>query len=111
MLFLRSVYSIEVFEISGNNSVECIFKVSIDSFDYQQRIKQQKQQFVSNVESCFTGESLYTDHVITDAANFSIKIVDGDSCYEHKWLVVNQVGSNEEDVLELAQKQYAIPWV
>ena len=112
LLFLRSVYSIEVFEISSNNSVECIFKVSIDSFDYQQRIKQQKQQFVSNVESRFTSESLYnTDHVITDAANFSIKIVDDDSCYEHKWLVVNQVGSNEEDVLELAQRQHVLPWV
>ena len=112
LLFLQSVYSIEVFEISGNNSIECIFKVSIDSFDYQQRIKQQKQQFVSNVESRFTVESLYnTDHVITDAANFSIEIVDGDSCYEHKWLVVNQVGSNEEDVLELAQKQHILPWV
>ena len=75
-------------------------------------MKQQKQQFVSNVESHFTCESLYnTDHMITDAANFSIRIVDGDSCYKHEWLVVNQVGSNEEDVLELAQKQHVLPWV
>ena len=112
VLFLRSVCSIEVFEILPHGEFKCTFKVCIDECDYQNRIKQQKIKFVKDVELRFTGDSAYsTCHVIKDTANFSIEITDGNDCSKHKWLVVNQVGSQSHDVLQVAQSQHVLPWV
>ena len=111
LLFLRSVCSIEVIEISVPNTLKSVFKVSIDTDTYIQHITQQ-QQLLSDVQSTFIIDSLSTvRNVIKSSDHFNIEVHDDSSHSEHEWIVVNQVGSEDTEVMQLAEKQHVLPWV
>ena len=109
LVFLRSVCSIEICKITESNETMSLFKVSVR--DYHSRLSQQKQ-VISRVESTFTGQSQYSVRdIIKDVSRFNIEIVDGGNVSNYNWLVVNQIGSNVNDVMQLAEKQHILPWV
>ena len=111
LLFLRSVCSIEVIEISVHNTLKSMFKVSVDTDTYMQRIIQQ-QQLLSDVQSTFTIDSLSSVRkVIKSSDHFNIEVHDDSSHNKHEWIVVNQVGSENIEVMQLAEKQHVLPWV
>ena len=111
LLFLRSVCSIEVIEISVHNTLKSVFKVSIDTDTYIQHITQQ-QQLLSDVQSTFTIDSLSTaSNVIKSSDHFNIEVHDDSSHSKHEWIVVNQVGSEDTEVMQLAEKHHVLPWV
>ena len=111
LLFLRSVCSIEVIEISVHNTLKSMFKVSVDTDTYMQRIIQQ-QQLLSDVQSTFTIDSLSSVRkVIKSSDHFNIEVHDDSSHNKHEWIVVNQVGSEDIEVMQLAEKQHVLPWV
>ena len=111
LVFLRSVCSIEICKITESNDTLSLFKVSVSQRDYQSRLSQQKQ-LISRVESTFTGQSQYSVRdIIKDASRFNIEKVDGGTVSNYDWLVVNQIGSNDDDVMQLAEKQHILPWV
>ena len=111
LVFLRSVCSIEICKITESNDTLSLFKVSVSQRDYQSRLSQQKQ-LISRVESTFTGQSQYSVRdIIKDASRFNIEKVDGGTFSSYDWLVVNQIGSNDNDVMQLAEKQHILPWV
>ena len=112
LVFLRSICSIEIFQITESNVTVPLFKVSISEADFGSRLEQQRQ-LVSQVESVFSGElSLSVGQLISDTSHFHIHIfMNGNFTSEHEWLVVNQVGSNNDEVMHLAEKQHVLPWV
>ena len=111
LLFLRSVCSIEVIEISVHNTLKSVFKVSVDTDTYIQHITQQ-QQLLSDVQSTFTIDSLsITSNVIKSSDHFNIEVHDDSSHSKHEWIVVNQVGSEDTEVMQLAEKHHVLPWV
>ena len=111
LVFLRSVCSIEICKITESNETLSLFKVSVSQRDYQARLSQQ-QRLVEKVEVTFIGQSQYSVRkVIKDTSHFNIEKVDGGICSAHEWLVVNQVGSDNDEVMNLAEKQHILPWV
>ena len=112
LVFLRSICSIEIFQITESNVTVPLFKVSISEADFGSRLEQQ-QQLVRQVESIFSSELSHTvGQIVNDTSHFHIHIfIDGDFMSEHEWLVVNQVGSKDDEVMHLAEKQHVLPWV
>ena len=111
LLFLRSVCSIEVVEISQLGNFEQVFKVCISSRDSTKRQSEQ-QLLVKRVESAFTGDSPYAvKQVIQQTAHFNIEMIDGRVKSEYEWVVVHRIGSDNPKVLALAEKQHVLPWV
>ena len=111
LLFLRSVCSIEVVEISQLGNFEQVFKVCISSRDSTKRQSEQ-QLLVRRVESTFTGDSPYAvKQVIQQTAHFHIEMIDGSINSEYEWVVVHRIGSDNPKVLALAEKQHVLPWV
>ena len=111
LVFLRSVCSIEICKITESNDTLSLFKVSISQRDYQARLSQQRR-LVEQVETTFIGQSQYSVRkVIKDTSHFNIEKVDDGICSAYEWLVVNQVGSDSDEVMNLAEKQHILPWV
>ena len=111
LLFLRSVCSIEVVEISESRKSKQVFKVCISSRDSTKRQSEQ-QLLVEHVESTFTGESPYAvKQVIQQTAHFNIEMIDGTVKRRYEWVVVHRIGSDNPKVLALAEKQHVLPWV
>ena len=108
LLFLRSVCSIEVIEILDTHKQQTSFKVSISSHD----AKQKQQSLAKQVETTFTGAFPYSIECIIQQSNkFSIELYNNGVVTEHEWLVVHRVGSEDKEVLALAQQQHVLPWV
>ena len=111
LLFFRSVCSIEVIEISVHNTLKSVFKVCVDTDTYIQHITQQ-QQLLSDVQSNFIIDSLSSVRkVIKSSDHFNIVVHDDSSHSKHEWIVVNQVGSEDTEVMQLAEKHHVLPWV
>ncbi|XP_019858269.1 PREDICTED: sacsin-like [Amphimedon queenslandica] len=113
LLFLRSVCSIEVFKINTKGDILSIFNVSITDEFLSQHICSQ-QRFLCTVESLFTNNKSdlkQCSQTHLDCNQFNVAIDDYTSYVVHEWLVVHQVGSNSQEVLELAEKQSVLPWV
>ena len=111
LLFLRSVCSIEVIEISVYNTLKSMFKVSVDTDTYIQHITQQ-QQLLSDIQSTFIIDSLSSVRkVIKSSDHFNIEVHDDSSHSKHEWIVVNHVGSEDTEVMQLAEKQHVLPWI
>ena len=111
LLFLRSVCSIEVIEISVHNTLKSVFKVSVDTYTYIQHITQQ-QQLLSDIQSTFIIDSLSSVRkVIKSSDHFNIEVHDDSSYSKHEWIVVNQVGRDDTEVMQLAEKHHVLPWV
>ena len=100
LVFLRSVCSIEICKITESNDTVSLFKVSVSQRDYQSRLSQQKQ-LISCIESTFTGQSQYSvRNIIKDTSRFNIEKVDGGTVSHYDWLVVNQIGSDNNDIIK-----------
>ena len=111
LLFLRSVCSIEVIEISVHNTLKSMFKVCVTTDTFIQHITQQ-QQLLGDVQSTFIIDSLSSMRkVIKSSDHFNIEVHDDSSHSKHEWIVVNQIGSEDTEVMQLAEKQHVLPWV
>ncbi|XP_019860001.1 PREDICTED: sacsin-like isoform X2 [Amphimedon queenslandica] len=111
LVFLRSVCSIEICKITESNDTVSLFKVSVSQKDFQSRLSQQRK-LLSDVESTFIGDSKYCIRdIIIDASCFNVEKVDASVVSNYNWLVVDQIGSDDNDVMQLAEKQHILPWV
>ena len=107
LLFLRSVCSIEVFEINARGSISSLFKVGTDQESLGVHISTQKK-FLSNIKGLESGSRSLP---LVESSRFKVVIKDGRASNEHKWIVVHQVGSSSQEVWQLAEKQQVLPWV
>ena len=107
LLFLRSVCSIEVFEINACGSISSLFKVGIDQESLRAHISTQKK-FLSNINGLESGSRSLP---LVESSRFKVVITEGRARNEHEWMVVHQVGSSSQEVWQLAEKQQVLPWV
>ena len=112
LLFLRSVYSIEVYSISVNGEQSLLFKTCIaDNFKTEVEIK--RNQFKTKLEEGYARESYKVSSMISYTNKFQVEVTDSVASHfsKHNWLVVNQVGSQVCEVLEASPQQSAFPLV
>ena len=107
LLFLRSVCSIEVIEISEFNR-KTIFNVSVSSQDAL-TYHQQQQSLIQQVETTF--KSSFIKRVIEEKCQFQVETYNGTTIEKNEWIVVHRVGSEDPEVLALAEEQRVLPWV
>ena len=111
LVFLRSVCSIEICKITESNDTVSLFKVSVSQRDFQSRLSQQRQ-LLSDVELTFIDDSKYSVRdIIKDTSRFNVEKVDSGIVSNYDWLVVNQIGSDDDELMQLAEKQHVLPWV
>ena len=109
LLFLRSVSSIEVIEIS-EDGCQPMFKVTVSSRHDLVQNQQQQQSLVEQVKANFACS--FDNKVIQQKSQFQVEISDGRAVTaKHEWIVVHRIGSEDPEVLTLAEQQHVLPWV
>ena len=112
LLFLRSVHTIEVFDIAAHGSQTLSFKVSIDE---QAGVSQKRITFLRDLRSQHQRQQYGISKVISYTADFHVSIVDNNHIENQTgkshWLVANQAGSTDRTVCQAAVQQCVFPWV
>ena len=112
LLFLRSVRSVEVFEISDSGKHFNILKVSISETSID-RLAQKRSDFQVNLKRLFQAHSFGIRESLTQFVHVQVDITDSQrsTTGSSKWLVANQVGSQSDEVRKIAKELKAFPWV
>ncbi len=114
LVFLRSVDTIEVYDIARDGTQTLCFKTEI-SDKYKSSIGRKRKKLLDKLKYAYERKSYNISELIEFSAKFTIKVSGvnlSDSQHgEFHWLVSNQVGSEHKDILEAAAKQKVFPWV
>ena len=112
LLFLRSVRTVQVYEIKENGMHSHIFKISISEVSRDQ-LAQRHSNFQARLKRCFEAQSFGIRDMLTDVVHVQVDVSDYQTHAERssKWLVANQVGSNSPEVKKLANDLKVFPWV
>ena len=114
LLFLRSVQTIGVYKITYSGK-EMVFSVSIAKKDWQRR-HENLRKFEDEIKYHFLGKQLR--HEVRElVSQFRVVVAEQDMTErEYEWLVVQQVGSASEEVLDMVRLfndrgESVLPWV
>ena len=114
LVFLRSIDTIEVYDISSDGTQTLCFKTEI-SDKYKRDIGRKRKKFLDDLKLMYDLKAYDISSFIEFTAKFSIEVsgvrLDQSQCGRFKWLVANQVGSDNMAVLAAAEKQKVFPWV
>jgi sacsin len=114
LVFLHSVDTIEVINISDDGHQQLSFKVEI-SDEFKHRVRYNRQNLLGSLKSEYLSKSYNISRYFDYTSIFNIKVSGVDlneaESGESSWLVCNQVGSDNEAVLEAAMKQKIFPRV
>ena len=109
LLFLRSVDTVEVYEIDSHGQQSMRFKTSIANKErdniYARRIK-----FLQAVQQGYAANKYSIKRYIPLTLDFTITVED-EVVTEHHCIVVSQVGSSNQGVLQRASSYQILPWV
>ena len=114
LLFLRSVHTIKVSEISERGGQKLSFRVSIDEQEY---VTVKRADFRKIIECRHSRRrEQQRPEISYDFAHFHVSIFDRDDSDDSQaskshWLVTNQYGSTDIDVCKAAARQFVFPWV
>ena len=112
LVFLRSVVSIEVYEIDRHENKTLLFQTKIaDSF--LPDLSKKRSKLLQEVESSYEMHEYNSTSIHTFMAKFNISMYMKDSgkTTTTHWLVANQVGSSIPKVRDASVKQKVFPWV
>ena len=110
LLFLRSVDTIEVFEI-GATGERKVFEVAIVE---KEAVSKQRKEFKAKLKSAHNKYSFSISEFIPLVLKFHVRVTEHmRTAAESHWLVVSRVGCSSaiENVLEAAEEQCVFPWV
>ena len=110
LLFLRSVDTIEVFEI-GATGERKVFEVAIVE---KEAVSKQRKEFKAKLKSAHNKYSFSISEFIPLVLKFHVRVIEHmRTAAESHWLVVSRVGCSSviENVLEAAEEQCVFPWV
>ena len=109
LLFLRSVHNIEVHEVSDSGS-KLSFRISIEE---ESLISHQRSQFMKQLTDLYASQSSGIILTEQQLSEFHVKVMDGYQTQQEvsHWLVLTQVGSDDQEVLGLAAALQTLPWV
>ena len=103
LLFLNNVQSISVEERKENGEIECSFKVEISPAtrsDVGQKRQELRQHALNPVAICKLIKFV-----------MDVQVSSSTAIQTFKWLVVNQIGSTDERIIELSASLYLLPWI
>ena len=101
LLFLKSVLSISVYERNKNGALECLFKVEIAQ-NKREEVTRKRQELLKSAVDPDVTESKYV---------IDVQVTSNLETENFQWLVVNQIGSTENRLSELAQELSLLPWI
>ena len=105
LLFLRSVRTVEVFEIAQNGIHSNLFKVSIQETP-EDRLSLKRSRFQQQLESAFQTQSFSITGPIELVVQVCVHVTDHlvqSNSSQSKWLIASRVGSQSPDVRKAAQ--------
>ena len=112
LLFLRSVHTIEVYNIDryGNHTLTFQAKIA-DPFVAD--VKQKRATLLGELKSCHASNGYNFSSVLKFTAKFDVSVYNANTRHTSisHWLVANQVGSSSPTVRAAAVKQKVFPWV
>ena len=114
LLFLRSVHTVEVYNIASSGSKhELHLQVQVAP-EFQAELYQQRATLKSELKAKHSIRKYKITPCISRVAYFAVNIKDVKNKKSMKtvpWLVASQVGSSNKEVLDAARKQCCFPWV
>ena len=114
LLFLRSVCSIEVLQINARGVISSLFNVSISQEHRSLHIHNQQKilRAIEDLTDKASSLTLYGQRHL-ESSHFKVAVKDNETRthVKHEFLVVHQVGSNNQEMWQLAEKQNVLPWV
>ena len=108
LLFLRSIDTIEVFELPQQGGQQQLFRVEIAEKEQTYR---DRKHFMDQLKSAHESQSYSISQYINVVTNFHVAVTDDDHTTRSHWLVADQVGSPSPEVQTAAVKQHVFPWV
>ena len=117
LLFLRSVHTVEVYDIPQLEMGKCdlFFSVRV-AHKSQSTLINHREAFMTKLRHQHSLHQFIISNIITDVVMFDVQITDT-VCQQPKqtctvsWLVASQVGTSNRHTLEAAEKQHVFPWV
>ena len=107
LLFLRSVDTIEVFELTEYGEQK-LFQVEIAE---RQQTYQARKNFMDQLKSAHELQSYSINQYVNVVTDFHVTVTDDGCTTQSHWLVANQVGSQSPAVQTAAMNQHVFPWV
>ena len=110
LVFLRSVASIEVFEISTSGNHSLLFSSKITD-EFLTGLTEQRVQLIRKVKQSYERYKYNSSEVHSFLAKFDVETFDHrNGAGKSSWLVYNQVGSSNSTVRSASTKQNVFPW-
>ena len=105
LLFLNSVKKVSLSFLHDGIREKQVFEVILTS--------EPQRSFIDKVRAIFSSESPYNVlEIVSDISSFSVVVNDATTgTSKHRWLVAQQVGSTEPQVMNEAARQRVLPWV
>ena len=111
LLFLRSVESIEVYNIDHMGLQSLVFKVEIARIE-QSGLRDKRATFNSDLRKIYKRQQRYgITQCLHYTANFTVKITSDRVETSSRWLVSNVTGSSEPEVAAIAEEVHVFPTV
>ena len=111
LIFLRSVASIEVFEISTSGNHSLLFSSKITD-EFLTGLTEQRVQLIRKVKQSYEQYEYNSSEVHSFFAKFDVETFDHrNGVGKSSWMVYNQVGSSNSTVRSASTKQNVFPWV
>ena len=113
LLFLRSVRSVQVTEISGSGMHSHVLKVSIRETSSDQ-LGHKRHQFQRSLERLFNAQSYGIRENLSLVVCVQVEVNDYQDATRNstsKWLVANQVGTQSSEARKVANELKVFPWV
>ena len=112
LLFLRSIHTIEVYNIDQRGRQTLSFRTKIADASVED-IVQKRATLLEDLKSCHVFHPFKISKVIEFTAKFDVCVYDANTgqTTTSQWLVANQVGSTNATVGEASVKQKVFPWV
>ena len=112
LLFLRSIHTIEVYNIDHSGTHTLSFQTKIDSASVTD-LMQKRRKLLNDLKSCHVSQQYNFTNVLKFTSKFDVSVYDANTRHTSisHWLVANQVGSGSPTVRAAAVKQKVFPWV
>ena len=109
LLFLRSIHTIEVYNIDIHGAHTLTFQTKTVGDDIQQK----QGSLLRDLKRCHASQPYQISRVIQFTAKFDVCVYDANTRQTSRshWLVANQVGSTNATVRAASVKQKVFPWV
>ena len=112
LLFLRSVTTVEVYDIDKHGVHTLTFHVTVTDSSINE-LRQERSSFIKAMKSHYSPNKDYFSSILTSTLSFDVTVYDHHTRQSEtsSWLVVNQVGSSDRAVCSASAKLKVFPWV